>query len=241
MESFERIEQVFFKKILKAHIKTPIESIYLELGVIPLRFQLMKKRVLYYHCIMQRSDGEITKQLVCVQKNDYFEGDFYAQTKQDLETLSISDEELNKSTGAFKDIVVKRANDAAFNFLITRANEHSKVNATLYTSCNGTGYFCDQRFSPDLANLLFQFRTRGVLVKNNFRNNYRNTNILCPLCELEDDTQEHLFECVKLRHIPSEECNYEDIFSDNNNVLLNVTINLKKIVEWRRTLLNPEE
>ena len=241
MEPFERIEQMFFKKILKAHSKTPIESIYLELGVIPLRFQLMKRRILYFHLIMQRSDDEITKQIVCIQKYDCLEGDFYAQTKQDLDALSISDEELSKSNESFKDIVVKRVKDAAYTFLINKATEHSKVNATIYISCDGAGYFRDQRFSPDLANLLFQFRTRGFLVKNNFRNNYKNTNILCPLCEMEDDTQEHLFQCEKLICNTAVGCTYEDIFSDNNDVLLNVAVKLKKIVEWRKTLLNPEE
>ena len=46
METFERVEQNYFRRILKAHSKTPIEALYLELGVAPLRFQLMKKRVM---------------------------------------------------------------------------------------------------------------------------------------------------------------------------------------------------
>ena len=108
IEAFERVEQTFFKKILKAHSRTPIESIYLELGVIPLRFQLMKRRILYLHTIMKRGDDEITKQLVCLQKVDCLEGDYYAQTKRDLLTLSILEKDLSKSKGVFKDIVVKR-------------------------------------------------------------------------------------------------------------------------------------
>ncbi len=58
---------------------------------------------------------------------------------------------------------------------------------------------------------------------------------------MEDDTQEHLFQCEKLICNTVVECTYEDIFSDNNDVLLNVAVKLKKIVEWRKTLLNPEE
>ena len=37
----EKVEQNFMRKILKAHSKTPIEALYLELGIIPLRFRLM--------------------------------------------------------------------------------------------------------------------------------------------------------------------------------------------------------
>ena len=70
IEAFERIEQTFFRKILNAHSKTPIEAIYLELGVIPLRFQLMKRRILYLREIMDRSDDELTKQVVLAQQED---------------------------------------------------------------------------------------------------------------------------------------------------------------------------
>ena len=39
----------------------------------------------------------------------------------------------------------------------------------------------------------------------------------CPVCLIEDDTQEHLFKCTKLNNIlPScKEYEYDDIFSNN--------------------------
>ena len=240
IESFERIEQFFFKKILSAHSKTPIESVYLELGVIPLRFQLMKRRVMYLQLILSRSDDEITKQVVLAQTNGCLDGDFYAQTQRDMQLLSITTNELSMSNESLQDLLVKKVNEAAFQFLIRKANEHSKVNTSLYTTCEGATYFRDNRFTPDLANLLFKLRTRGFLVKNNFRNNYKNTNILCPLCEEKDDTQEHLFACKDLNHVTENDCKYEDIFSNEIEVLLNVAKNLKEIVGLRETLLNPE-
>ena len=71
IESFERIEQLYFKKILKAHSK---ESVYLELGVIPLRFKLMKRRIPYLQMIMNREDHEITKQVIQAQKRECLQG-----------------------------------------------------------------------------------------------------------------------------------------------------------------------
>ena len=79
------------------------------------------------------------------------------------------------------------------------------------------------------------------MVKNNFRNNYKNTNISCPLCHKTDDTQEHLFVCEMLMHRDtSDECVYEQIFSQDNEELLKVAQELKEIVELRESLLNPE-
>ncbi len=51
VELFEKAEQGLLRKILRAHSKTPIECLYLELGVIPFRFHLMMRRILYYHLI----------------------------------------------------------------------------------------------------------------------------------------------------------------------------------------------
>ena len=79
------------------------------------------------------------------------------------------------------------------------------------------------------------------MIKNNFRNNYKNTNIACPLCHKTDDTQEHLFVCEILMHRDtSDECVYEEIFSQDNEELLKVAQELKEIVELRESLLNPE-
>ena len=242
IESYERIEQLYFKKILKAHSKTPLESIYLELGVIPLRFKLMKRRILYLQLIMNRNDHEITKQVIQAQKKECLHGDFLAQTERDMQLLSITYKELTMSKETLQTYLDKRVETVAFQFLIEKANKHSKVQTSLYTTCEGAAYFQDHRFTPDLANLLFKFRTRGFMVKNNFRNNYRNTNILCPLCHTTDDTQEHLFECKQLLYrVAYGVCEYKHIFSQDNEELLKVAQKLKEIVELRETLLNPDK
>ena len=41
--------------------KMAIEAIYLRLGVLPLRYQLMKKKNVYFWDIIDRDDDEVTK------------------------------------------------------------------------------------------------------------------------------------------------------------------------------------
>ena len=242
IEAFERIEQTFFRKILVAHSKTPIEAIYLELGVIPLRFHLKKRRILYLRDIMARNDEELTKKVVLAQQAECDDGDFYAQARQDMIDLGVSDEELEYTSERLKGIVKIKANEKAFEFLINKARLHSKVKHEIYENCKGQVQYQDPRFSTDIANLLFRFRTRTFLVKNNFRNNYKNTNINCPLCDLTEDTQDHLFTCFKIRYEISEtiEHNHADIYSDDVETLLGVGKTLKKLVDARDKLLNPE-
>ena len=85
--------------------------------------------------------------------------------------LNVSDAELGLTKERLKTALTKKMNTAAFSFLIEKAKSHSKVNELLYNDCSGAEYFQKQCFTPDLANILFTFRTRCFLV-NNFRNNY---------------------------------------------------------------------
>ena len=102
---------------------------------------------------------------------------------------------------------------------MSKAQAHSKVPDQIYSNCDGMAHYLDPRFTADLANLLFRFRTRTYMVKNNFRNNYRNTNINCPLCEESEDTQEHMFQCSKIMAVFSDfTCNHGDVYSDRHPV-----------------------
>ena len=77
------------------------------------------------------------------------------------------------------------------------------------------------------------------MVKNNFRNNYINTNTLCPLCEEHEDDQNHLFQCEKIKSVYTKpiNCKIDDIFSDDENLLYSTACTIKELVEIRDSLL----
>ena len=77
-------------------------------------------------------------------------------------------------------------------------------------------------------------------MKNNFRNNYKNTDTLCPLCECKNDNQEHVFECPEILHQYGRQITneYTDIYSDDFDTLLGVATVLKDLVDVRDQLLS---
>jgi hypothetical protein len=77
-------------------------------------------------------------------------------------------------------------------------------------------------------------------VGNNFRNHYKQTTILCPLCKVAEDSQQHLFDCTVLHeNIPQKITTiYENIFSSDNDILLEVAKELKTIVAAREEMLS---
>jgi hypothetical protein len=238
---FERCEQGLLRKALSAHSKTPIECLYLELGVVPFRYHLMVRRIMYYQTVMKRDAQEITKKVVESQKRSKINGDFYPQVSKDMEDLQVTEDDVAASKSYLKEKVDEQAKKHAFTSLHQLAKSHSKVNENLYENMDGMDYFDDPRFSPDLVNLLFKFRTRMYSVRNNFRNNYKEADLLCPLCKANKDTQEHLFQCTAIQEVLSEESQqqgvYSDIFDNDTDLLIKVARKLKEIIAIREELL----
>ena len=239
VEMFERTEQSFFRKILAAHSKTPVECLYLELGIIPLRFHLMSRRLMYLHSIMQRDNNELVKKVIESQKITKRKGDFYTQTLEDMKCLEIDSELLNVCRPEFKKMVEQGIKTKAFQYLIEKARSHTKVRESCYKDINGSSHYTDSRFTPELVEILFKFRTRTYAVKNNFRNNYINTNLTCPLCQQQQDDQQHIFECITIRqqHNKTIIHSHDDIYSEDTDTLLSVAREIQQLVKLRELLL----
>ena len=63
-----------------------------------------------------------------VQKKHLVDGEVYTQTKQNMDYLSINDEVLLENSDKLKNTLKKNIEMKAFEFLIQKAQSHSKVN-----------------------------------------------------------------------------------------------------------------
>ena len=190
---------------------------------------------------MNRDEEEVTKKVVNAQRLALITGDFFPQVKEDMEYLELEEEVIRKIS---KDSLSKLIDDMikvkAYEFLIDKSKKHSKVRSNIYEDLEGSPYFTDHRFTPNLVNTLFKMRTRMFDVRNNFRNMYA-SDAKCPLCQEGCDTQEHLLKCETLLEAYGKPVlvEYEDIFSKNTDALLKVTITLNELIEMRNVLLDP--
>ena len=123
---FERIEQGFFRRILNAHSKTPVECLYLELGVVPFRFSLSARRISYYHTVIQRDDSELTKKVMLMQKKSKYPGDIYQLIEQDMNMMNICETDImTMGKETLKELIKKRISVVAFDHLHKIAESHS--------------------------------------------------------------------------------------------------------------------
>ena len=69
MEELEKIDVILLRKIFKSHSKVAKEALFLELGVIPLRFIIMSRRINFLHYILSLNKSELLSQFYFSQKN----------------------------------------------------------------------------------------------------------------------------------------------------------------------------
>ena len=124
---------------------------------------------------MKRNKSEITRKVIMAQKSNTIHGDFYPQVKYNMELFDLSEADIIlRTTDELKDIINKKMRQTAFNYLIKKTYKHNKSNSIIYenmkeyTEMKGSRYLFDTRFSTDISNIIFKFRTRMYNVKNNF-------------------------------------------------------------------------
>ena len=84
------------------------------------------------------------------------------------------------------------------------------------------------------------FRTRMYDVKNNFRNKYVNKDLNCSLCQSQKESMEHVYHCQVIENIMGlSHCNFEDLFSNDMDIVYRTALKTKEIADLRNLLLNP--
>ena len=153
----------------------------------------------------------------------------------------------------FAEIVKQQVKKAALAELLAKKDQHSKLSELTYTELKMQNYMkSDKHIHSGKVKSLFQFRTRMVNVKCNFKNMYANLN--CPLCDNNNlllsstpltpslDNQRHLLLCPVIQErCPDIRNNisskYEDIFGSSTEKMSNIIDLLSKALEIRKNLL----
>ena len=84
--------------ICNGHAKTPLEFMYMETAVTPLKYIIASRRIMYLHSILNRSSEDLIHRVYIAQRNNPTKGDFVQLVKADLEDINVSyNEEYFKS------------------------------------------------------------------------------------------------------------------------------------------------
>ena len=70
VEGLQRVDQALLQRLVSGHAQIPILALYMDLGVLPLKYILASRQILYLQTILNRGDQELTKKLYQAQKSN---------------------------------------------------------------------------------------------------------------------------------------------------------------------------
>ena len=201
ISDLEKVDEYLIRQILQAHSKTPIEMLYLETGVVPIKYIIINRRLSYLKHILNTNEHELIRKVYEAQKRRPVENDWILMVQTDKTEINFkyNDEQISAmSNSQYKKIIKEKVRKAAFESLLERKETHSKVQAIKYDKFYIQEYLSSSKFTMREKQLLFKLRTRMLDTKNNFKSMYPG-NLQCDYCGFAEQTQRHLLEqCEKI-------------------------------------------
>ena len=220
IDQLSKVDHQLLRSVLSAHSKIPTEFLYLETGVLPVKFVISSRRLNYLIEIHNREDHELIKRIYIKQRQDPVRGDWSELVDRDLESLELTEESLSTmdKISAKKEIKTK-TKIAAFKELKSMQATHEKVKDVMYTQFESQEYLKSSIITNKEAELITALRSKTVRgIKSNYHTFYQE-DLQCNLCKKTQDTQMHCMNCEvilsRIRDIKSH-IKYEHLFGNVN-------------------------
>ena len=150
--------------------------------------------------------------------------DWIITVEKDLEELEIMvdlDVIQTQSHQQFNTFLKKAVQENTLNYLNNQKSTHTKVLHIRHNTLEIQKYLQPEYvYSIQLSKFIFQARTRMLDLKINYKQMYKNEDLMCPLKCIHLDTQKHLLVCPKIESSlvsTSDAPVYEDLFSEEVN------------------------
>ena len=211
LEKLEQIDELYMRKILNVAKTTPKVGIYIECGVMPVKFIVKMRRLLYYWHILTRNKSELIFKFYLAQKYSPAEGDWIHQIKKDLADLKLelSEEEISSMSNYKFKRMIRHSNE---NLAISQIESQKKQKTARlrFESFAPQEYMLSKNLSISEVQNLFKLRNSMIDVKDNFKSSYTD-NMWCRLCMLFSETQIHLINCSIIRKKLKGIINFENL------------------------------
>ena len=195
----EGIDRTFLRRIFQVPNSVPKSFLYLETGCIPLRYVMIKKRIMYLHHILTRKEDALINRVFWAQVNQPVKGDWCLVVSEDIETIGMGHMSYKDIKSMTKEalcaVVNIKVREAAFRSLLMEKEKCSKLKLLTYPCLRLHPYLSPgSNLTNTLKRALFRWRCHAIQVKQNIGIK----DAKCPLCREEGDTQYHLLTCKEI-------------------------------------------
>ena len=201
ISKLQTVQLKFLKRILHAPSSTTNCFTFMELGILPIEFNINIAQLNFLHHILTLDVSDPVHQAYNQQKLFEFEKNWYNEVKmlrRKFELQESEEEIMRMSKEKWNSIVADKVTKFAIDYL---NNENSLKSKTSHhprrTTLQTQEYF--DYLCPADARLLFSIRSGTLDLKTLRRYRYDSEDTLCRLCEKEDETVDHIVNrCMEL-------------------------------------------
>ena len=198
LERMEDLQSMLLRTLFNTAKTTPRALLYWDTGVLPISYKIEQQKLLFLHHLVILSEDSLAKQIYIQQKNNDFPG-LVPECKELIKKYNLADiisEENIPSKLSWKNTVKRAIRDHCASELKTEIKEKYKKLENIETEKEN---FEAKPYLTELnliqARTKFKLRSRMLELRNNYKGEYRKTNLLCEGCKVSIETQDHVLFC----------------------------------------------
>ena len=232
----ERTDETLIREIFNCSSQVTHEMLYLELGVLPIRFLIKMRRILYLEQILkQRIQNSLIYRFFIAQMTEPTNNDWATQVMKDINDIKLEmelkDIEEVKSE-EFEKVLKKKIRISAFEYLETKKKKNKSVKHIIHEKLQMCEYLKGNEIETTVSErqFLFKCRTNDTNVRENRKWKFEATH--CTACDnkTQPETQQHILECsilTSLNYNITYNPTYNDIFNEDvsEQIYVSRTIN----------------
>lgn len=184
----------YLKKMMGVRPATTNSFIYLELGVLPIKYEIHKRQISFLYHIVNLRDDDPVKIVWRTQTKLPEYKNWWCGVKKLMEMYSL---EFNEAeiTGMSKEVFKKRVKVAiynqAFEDLKRECGSKTKTENIKYEKFETQEYI--KLLYPNLAKTIFKCRAKTLNIKSHMKYKFKDS--LCRWCGVTDETLPHIVNC----------------------------------------------
>ena len=169
---------------------------YLDLGILPVRHEIMKRKLSFLQYILKQEENSMIYQILQVTRENSVKNDFVYTCQKYLKTLDINStfEEIAKmSKFSFKKILKEKTQIAAFKYLNNEKLKQTKILDINYSELKMQDYLADGDRNTNISKLIF--KARGKILDIKLHKKWKFEDKICSGCGINEESGEEILHC----------------------------------------------
>ena len=199
VKALDDLDLSLIRKAMFLSSKASRNLIYLETGILSVEYIMKKKRITYFHSLMNtNSNGSsLSKQELLGQIKNPKVGDWYKLVEEDLKDIKIDEnpsEIANLTRESLRKKVRESCSESFFNTLKEKQRVLSKGSEIQYTRFEMQGYLkAENKLNKELQQNMMKLRICDVYIKANFPMAFKDKQCSASVLCLHEETQKHIY------------------------------------------------